>query len=47
MLHMLDTDIASYVIKDYDGLHVQKKLAALNRVKLCLRAYRRASCSSA
>ena len=28
-MYMLDTDIASYVIKDYDGLHVQKKLAAL------------------
>ena len=42
MLHMLDTDIASYVIKDYDGLHVQKKLAALNSGEACVSALTRA-----
>jgi tRNA(fMet)-specific endonuclease VapC len=30
MLHMLDTDIASYVIKDYGGKHVLDKMEALD-----------------
>jgi len=47
MLHMLDTDIASYVIKDYDGLHVQKKLAALNSGEACVSALTRAELLSA
>ena len=29
MLHMLDTDIASYVIKDYDGVTCSEKARGL------------------
>jgi tRNA(fMet)-specific endonuclease VapC len=42
MLHMLDTDIASYVIKDYDGKHVFKKLQALQQGEACISAMTRA-----
>src|SRR5271165_4985858 len=42
MLHMLDTDIASYVIKDYGGTHVLKKLAALQPGEVCVSALTRA-----
>ena len=38
MLHMLDTDIASYVIKDYGGAHVLKKLEALHAGEACVSA---------
>jgi tRNA(fMet)-specific endonuclease VapC len=42
MLHMLDTDIASYVIKDYGGTHVLKKLEALQPGEACVSALTRA-----
>jgi tRNA(fMet)-specific endonuclease VapC len=42
MLHMLDTDIASYVIKDYAGAHVLVKLKALRPDEICVSALTRA-----
>ncbi len=41
MLHMLDTDIAIYVIKDYGGVHVSDKLKALRPDELCVSALTR------
>ena len=42
MLHMLDTDIASYVINDYGGTHVLEKLNALRFGEACVSALTRA-----
>jgi tRNA(fMet)-specific endonuclease VapC len=42
MLHMLDTDIASYVIKDYGGTHVLSRLSALRSDEACVSALTRA-----
>jgi tRNA(fMet)-specific endonuclease VapC len=42
MLHMLDTDIASYAIKDYGGTHVMDKLRALRPGEACVSAITRA-----
>jgi len=42
MLHMLDTDIASCVIKDYGGRHVLGKLLALAPGQACVSALTRA-----
>lgn len=42
MLHMLDTDIASYVIKDYGGRHVLGKLEALQPGEATVSAMTRA-----
>jgi tRNA(fMet)-specific endonuclease VapC len=42
MLHMLDTDIASYLIKDYGGAHVLGKLDALRPGEVCVSAMTRA-----
>jgi tRNA(fMet)-specific endonuclease VapC len=42
MLHMLDTDIASYVIKDFGGTHVLKKLKSLHADEACVSALTRA-----
>jgi tRNA(fMet)-specific endonuclease VapC len=42
MLHMLDTDIASYVIKDYGGANVLKKLQSLQTGEACISALTRA-----
>ena len=41
MLHMLDTDIASYVIKDYGGANVLKQLNALDADDVCVSALTR------
>ncbi len=42
MLHMLDTDIASYIIKDYGGEHVLGKLRELSTDEVCVSALTRA-----
>ena len=42
MLHMLDTDIASYVIKDYGGANVLTKLQSLQFGEACVSALTRA-----
>ncbi len=42
MLHMLDTDIASYVIKDYGGAHVLGRLKELSPDEVCVSAMTRA-----
>ena len=42
MLHMLDTDIATYIIKDYGGTHVSRKLEALQPGEACVSALTRA-----
>ena len=41
MLHMLDTDIASYIIRDYAGTHVLHKLLALQPGEACISAMTR------
>lgn len=42
MLHMLDTDIASYAIRDYAGTHVLHKFRALQVGEACVSALTRA-----
>jgi tRNA(fMet)-specific endonuclease VapC len=42
MLHMIDTDIASYIIKDYGGTHVLSKLGRLAPGEACVSAMTRA-----
>jgi tRNA(fMet)-specific endonuclease VapC len=42
MLHMIDTDIASYVIRDYGGQHVLGRLRSLKPGEACVSAMTRA-----
>jgi tRNA(fMet)-specific endonuclease VapC len=42
MLHMIDTDIASYAIRDYGGEHVLGRLKSLRPGEACVSAMTRA-----